>query len=235
MVIFRARPTTCQRPSARALLITTASLWSATVGTDMPRHPVKVRADGKLSSAARFEHEMFFAMADGGRVRQSHQLNARLRVLRGDRLVTEIQAETVRSRFADDARQDEHRRQEVEVREVGRVVPVPEDRRTRTALDVRPPGVYRERWRASRHDRRNLESSLREVLSRALHRLKASLHSFVRRREIGFVKMAVIRMQPCGAQPGQCRDQPIPLDRHPDRPLRRCGASRRRDRGTGSA
>ena len=94
-----------------------------------------------------------------------------------------------------------------------RVAPIPEDGRSRTALDVRAPRMNREGRRASRDDRRNGQSCLCEVVPRALDRGEGLVAQPGARRQIGLVKVAVIGVQPCGAQTWQCRDQPIALGR----------------------
>ena len=60
--------------------------------------------------------------------------------------------------------------------------------------------------------RRPKERAIRpEVLSRALDRGEGLIAQPGPLRQIGFVKVAVIGVQPCGAQTWQCRDQSIAL------------------------
>ena len=81
----------------------------------MPRDAVTGIADSEAPGVRRFDDEVFLAVHHGRGIRQIEQLHARVRVLGGDRLVPEIEAQPVRPGAAHDACQDERRRPERQV------------------------------------------------------------------------------------------------------------------------
>ena len=73
----------------------------------MPWHAVETVAHRELTGAAGFNDQVFLAMRHGLRVRQIKKRDARVRLLRGNGLVAEIQAEPVAAGLADNPGQDE--------------------------------------------------------------------------------------------------------------------------------
>ena len=61
----------------------------------MPRHAVETGADGELSGALGFENQVLLAVADGLRVLEPEQYRPRMRILRGDGLVPEVETQAI--------------------------------------------------------------------------------------------------------------------------------------------
>ena len=59
---------------------------------NVPRHAVKTRAQLNLSSPFSFNHQMFLAVRNGLRVWQIQKHHARMRILRGNGFMAEIEA-----------------------------------------------------------------------------------------------------------------------------------------------
>ena len=98
-------------------------------GTDVTRESEERRANRNRIGGRRFKHKMFFAMPQQCRVRDLRDCDTRIEWhLGGYRFVSEVQAEPIATRFADNPCHDRHRNRERQIAVVAAVATIPEDR-----------------------------------------------------------------------------------------------------------
>jgi len=155
---------------------------------DVARDAVEAIADGEFAGARRFDDEVFLAVHDGGGVGKFEQAHARVWVLRGDGFIAEVEAKTIGSGPADDAREQHRRGLEGEFREFVRVTEIPEYGGAGTQFAVGVFGVQGEGRRAPGDERHVIA----EMMPQREHRCEGGLALRSAGGGIGIVNVAVV-------------------------------------------
>src|SRR5579859_1077577 len=109
--------------------------------TNMPGHSIEAVTDFKIITVVGLDDEVFLAVHDRLGLLQIEELDPRMRHLRGNRFVPEIQAEPIVSRFAHDSSQDQRGGDKLQIAQLARVTGIPKNARARATLHVTAFGV----------------------------------------------------------------------------------------------
>src|SRR5262249_41626128 len=138
-------------------------------------HSVQYRTDRKFLRTVCFKHQVFFTVHDSFCIRQIQKLNTRVGHLGSNGFVTEIKAETISFRLADDPRKQHCGVRKIETYEFATVPKIQKHTGAGAALDIGAAGVDGKGWSAACNNARHRKPSRKQLLPQRLNGLESLL------------------------------------------------------------